>query len=391
MSHISVGPNAHDIQLASLRGWLVLVSFGILFIPAFTLFSNSAARFVVYVLPFLSIVFWVFSSASSHFKTNIRFVVALMVYCLVVVISLTAQWEFVDKLTWINGFRPIFYLVAFIPFMIFSDRSVKALIIIFALTSGALWLTGSGTTRGEFDLSASRGPLESGLAFPLGGILLYTLIRKKYLWSFITLILFFLAFKRIAIGAVLLVAVLMFLTRLCSEIWRLSHRQCATVALLVIAICGVLFNVYYSEVFTYIAQFLSTPQSINSLTMGRLEEFEILQGQYGEQSWFNLFFGNGPGDATRKLIEVTITYPLQVHNSYLLYFYDFGVVGFMLLIAAFWFIYSQNVFGIYLLIYNLIIMITDNNFSHHYHQITYFILIAAMQFEIEGEQTNESG
>ena len=379
--------SAGEIKRAELRGWLVLLTFGALFIPAFTFFSGSGLRFVVYLLPAISLFFWLLSSASHRFLTDNRFIVAIMIYALLPVIGAFMQSEVIDKTTWINAFRPLFYLAIFIPFMMFSDKSVKTLIVIFGLATAALWFSGSGTTRGELDLGESRGLLESGLAFPLGGVLIYCILRKQKLWAFITFILFFIAFKRIAIGAVGLILGMIWLNALIHHHYPTINRyRMAALSLLIFASLTTLINIYYLEFFTLIARLLDTQQSVSYLTMGRLEEFDILYHQYGDQPLLNLLLGNGAGDATRKLVEITITYPLQVHNSFLLYFYDYGVIGFALLMTAFLVIFSRTRFGLYLLAYNIIIMVTDNTFSHHYHQITYFILIAAMHYETQKER-----
>jgi hypothetical protein len=380
---------AQDEQRARMRATLIVLCFGILFIPAFTLFTNSALRFVVYLLPGISIALWLFTSASQRFLTDMRALISLMLYACLPLIGAFMQWEVIDGKTWINAFRPILYLAIFLPLMLFNDRSVKMLAVIYVLASIMLWVTGAGTTRGELDLAESRGPLESGLAFPLGGMLLYFLLRHQWFWSFIVFILFFLAFKRIAFGAFGIIAGLMFLGYYFRLTWGVNRRAFAHFSLLAIAIMATAINVYYVEFFSMIANLLGTEQSLSRLTMGRLEEFQVLYQLFGDQPWRPLLFGNGPGDATRKLVEITITYPLQVHNSFLLYFYDFGVIGFMLLMLAFYVVYSRNAFGLYLYAYNIIIMITDNNFSHHYHQITYFILILAWQYEVEDKPKKE--
>ncbi len=368
-----------NIRQAELRGWLMLLTFGALFVPAFTFFANSGIRFIMYTLPAFSFLYLLATSKGHHIATDNRYVIALTIYAFLPLTGSFMQADAIDKTTWISAFRPIFYLAAFIPFMLFNNKSVRVLTIIFALATLFLWITGSGTTRGDFDLGESKGPLESGLAFPLGGVLCYFLLTRQKFWAFFAFILFFLAFKRIAFGALGLVMGMMFLSYLCNRMWQWNKRTLAIIMFLLTLVAAILMNIYYYEFFIFIARLIGTEQSISYLTMGRLEEFTILHQQYGDQAIENFLFGYGAGDATRKLIEITITYPLQVHNSFLLYFYELGVVGFSLLFLAFFVIFSRSAFGLYLLSYNVIIMVTDNTFNHHYHQITYFILMSAMQ------------
>ncbi|MDG1286993.1 MAG: hypothetical protein P8P30_05435 [Rickettsiales bacterium] len=376
-----------DEKRAQYHGMLLLLTFGLLFIPSFTILSDSGLRFAIYLLPVMSFFYWILSSPSYRFLSNTRFIIALMLYAALVFVGALLSAETIDKLTWVNAMRPIFYLAAFIPLMVFTNKSVKILVIIFAITTLILWLTGSGTTRGAIDLEGSQGPLESGLAFPLGGILIYFILQKSKRWSLFTFFLFFLAFKRIAFAAVLVILALMLINRMVRQAFKLSEYRVAWASMFFILAVAALINVFYFEFFEVVAMVLGgSEQSVSQFTMGRLEEYQILFRQYGNQNLTNLLLGNGAGDATRRLVEITINYPLQVHNSFLLYFYDFGVMGFSLFLLSFLVIFSRTSFGIYLFAYNIIIMVTDNTFSHHYHQITYFILIAAMQYETHSQK-----
>ena len=141
-----------------------------------------------------------------------------------------------------------------------------------------------------------------------------------------------------------------------------------------------MLNLFYVEFFTFLADLMGIEKSITDLTMGRLSEFYVLGMQTGDQPLSQILFGGGPGFATRNLIEVVVTYPLQIHNSYLLYYYDFGVIGFGLFMAAMFTVYSRNALGMYLFAYNCFIMVTDNSYTQHYHQFACFILIAVAEY-----------
>lgn len=371
-----------DEKRAQMHGLMLIFTFGFLFVPSFTLLAESGFRFAIYLLPAFSFLFWLIVSPSYRLLSDMRFIIALVLYAMLLFSGVFFSLETIDQLTWINALRPVFYLAAFIPLMVFDSRAVKLLVVIFGIATFFLWITGSGTTRGEINLEASQGPLESGLAFPLGGILIYFLVTGRKRWSFITFVLFFIAFKRIAFAAVLIVLALMLLNKMLRSAFRLSEYKLALMAMICVLAGTALINIFYFDFFNAVSQFIGGGESVSEFTMGRLQEFDILYQQYGDLALANLLFGHGAGDATRRLVEVTITYPLQVHNSFLLYFYDFGVVGFAFLLLTFLVIFSRTTFGLYLFIYNLIIMVTDNTFTHHYHQITYFVLIAAMQYEM---------
>ena len=375
--------SAYSEEERALRhGIMLIITFGLLFIPSYTFFSGTALRFIFYLFPICSLGYWFFSSPSNRLVYDTRYILALIVYATIVFIGVLLSFDTIDKKTWMDGLKPIFYLAAFIPAMRFNNNSVKALTVVFVIASLALWLTGGGTTRGELDFEQSQGPLESGMAFPLGGILIYFLLKKQKLWAFITFILFFFAFKRVAFAAAFILFALIIFNRIISSLFNLSRYKLALFSTICILVTGVFINVFYYDFFNYLLTFTSGQITVMDITMGRAQEFDILASQYGQQELINLLFGNGPGDATRKLVEITITYPTQVHNSYLLYFYEYGVVGFALLLSCFFILFSRNIFGLYLFAYNLIIMVTDNTFIHHYHQITYFILIAVTDYEL---------
>ncbi len=364
------------------HGRILLIVFGCLFVPSYTIFSGSSLRFIFYLFPFFSLGYWFISSPSNRLAFSTRYVAALMLYSLIVLIGTLLSFDTIDAKTWIDGLKPILYILAFIPAMRFNNNSVKILTVIFLFASIFLWLAGGGTTRGELNFEESQGPLESGMAFPLGGVFIYFLLKKQKLWAFIAFILFFLAFKRVAFAAAFIIFCLIIFNRIISNVFQISKYKLALATMFGILAFGVFINVFYYEFFTYLLGFTSGTMTVMDITMGRAHEFDILSSQYGQQDLINLLFGNGPGDATRKLVEITINYPTQVHNSFLMYFYDFGVVGFAMLLTSFYVIFSRNTFGIYLFAYNLILMVTDNTFIHHYHQITYFILIAVTEYEL---------
>ncbi len=372
---------AHAVEQSRLHASLFLLAFGLLFAPAYSFFTGSPLRFIVYALPIISFALAWILSKGSRFYFNGAFASALVLYIVAILPSIFLQYEPIGWITWINAFKPIFYIIAFIPLMQFTGKSVDGMVLIFALTTVFLWVSGGGTTRGGLDFASSQGLLESGLAFPLGGIFIYCLIFKKRILSVITFLLFFIAFKRIAFSAVIIVLFLYVLTRGISMLLRVRERVLLYIFIPVMIIGAGLANMYYYDFFALLSDILGSEATVSEFTMGRLLEYQILSAQYQGQSVLNILFGNGPGDSTRKLVEVTIDYPLQVHNSYLLYFYDYGIVGFAILLLAFFMIFKQNTFGLYLFLYNLLVMITDNTFIHHFHLISYFILISAAGYE----------
>lgn len=359
-----------------LHGLLIVVTFALAFIPAYTFFSGSPLRFITYLVPILGLAYWLALSA-PRLMYDTRFLVALGIYSLLLTFSAFTTLEIIDKMTWTNALRPVFYLLIFVPYMLFDIRAVRILVGMYAITMLFQSFVGGTHSETGFSLSESRGLLESGLAFPLGAMLIFCLRYKQKWLTLIVFILFLIAFKRIAILSVLVVCLFMAFNIFMSRNFGIRESILALCLVVMAAAGAVMLNIYYFEFFRTAAELLNINQSLYTLTLGRTDEFQILAMQSGEQSLWHVLFGGGPGYATRNLVEVTIDYPLQVHNSYLLHYYDFGVVGFGLFMLGFFIIYSRNVLGMYLYAYNLIVMITDNSYTHHYYQFTCFILIAA--------------
>lgn len=373
-----------------LQGLVLMFFYTLAFVPAFTVFSNSSLRYITYAVPMANLFIW-FLLSPRHLRYDTRFMVALGIYTALLILNAFLTNEDFDQLTWVNALRPVFYMLMFVPFMLFNVTSLKILVVLFGGTMIMQSVTGTTTTAGEIDFAESKGLLESGLAFPLGAILIFCLRYRRKVTTVIVTLLFLAAFKRVSMVAVALVMGMMLFNIIVSRITGIREFRMAIGTALLFLMAGVLLNLFYLEFFTILADLLGVKKSITDLTMGRLSEFYILGMQTGDQPLSQILFGGGPGFATRNLVEVTVTYPLQIHNSYLLYYYDFGVLGFALFMGAMLVIYSRNALGLYLFAYNAFIMVTDNSYTQHYHQFACFILIAVAEYLDQERARKRSG
>jgi hypothetical protein len=371
-----------------LQGLVLMVLYALAFVPAFTVFASSSLRYITYAVPLANIFIWVLLSP-RQLRFDNRFMIAIGLYTALLVITAFLTNEDFDQLTWVNAMRPVFYLMMFVPFMLFNLTSLKMLVALFAGTMILQSITGTTTTAGTIDFEKSQGLLESGLAFPLGAILIFCLRYKRKWTTIIVLFLFLAAFKRVSMVAVALIMGMMIFNLIVARFTGIKESWLAIGTAALFMAMVVMLNLYYIEFFTLMADLMGIEKSITDLTMGRLSEFYILGMQAGDQSLMNILFGGGPGYATRNLIEVVITYPLQIHNSYLLYYYDFGVIGFGLFMAAMFAVYSRNALGMYLFAYNCFIMVTDNSYTQHYHQFACFVLIAVAEY-LEREKAEKA-
>ena len=211
-----------------LQGMVLMVLYSLAFLPAFTLFANSSLRYITYAVPLANLFIWLLISP-RELRYDTRFIIAIGLYSLLLVISAFLTNEAFDQFTWVNAMRPVFYLLMFVPFMLFNVTSLKILVVLFGGTMVMQSLTGTTTTMGEIDFAESKGLLESGLAFPLGAILIFCLRYRRKATTVIVLLLFLAAFKRVSIVAVILIMGMMIMNLILARLTGIKETKLAIV------------------------------------------------------------------------------------------------------------------------------------------------------------------
>ena len=164
------------------------------------------------------------------------------------------------------------------------------------------------------------------LAFCLGAYIIYMLYRPvKKLW-FITLFAlscfcFLAALKRIAVFAMVIVAVIRIIIWLFSKLSERAEKRCINIIMLIAAVLLVAYIwVIKAGVFT-----LMEKGGID--TSGRAYIYSHVNNYY---SFSPLFVGNGIGFLTYQLNEVVSLGVSAVHNDFLQFFVDLGFFGYIL-------------------------------------------------------------
>ncbi len=223
----------------------------------------------------------------------------------------------------------------------------------------------------NIDILASDGVLESVMAFPLGVIVLYAVRTRRLVFGLVTGLLFFAAYKRIAIMAV--IGVLAFE-------WAVVHlglarRRKALAILLVIGLS--LTSLFSMQLFEYGAQFVGGENvSANSLSLGRFEFSVAIWHEVGAAPMAKLLFGHGPGSAD-AIVQAANDHASNPHNDWLKIFVDYGAFGFVLFHLILVRMFTGSPFGVLVYVYTAIVMTTDNSLIYTFHHVIVLVVLRA--------------
>jgi hypothetical protein len=221
------------------------------------------------------------------------------------------------------------------------------------------------------DILASDGILESVMAFPLGVIVLYAFRTRRLVFGLVTGILFFAAYKRIAIMAV--IAVLAFEWAIVT--FGLARRRRALAIVLVILLS--LSSLFSMQLFEYGAKFVGGENvSANSLSLGRFEFSVAIWREVEAAPMAKLLFGHGPGSAD-TIVQTADDHASNPHNDWLKIFVDYGAFGFVLFHLILLRMFAGSPFGILIYLYTAIVMTTDNSLIYTFHHVIVLVVLRA--------------
>ncbi|MDE7009115.1 MAG: hypothetical protein K2P07_13335, partial [Lachnospiraceae bacterium] len=313
-------PCAVGILFLALLNFIVTVRPG----RTIVLVRHTVAQVFPYLIPFLfSAVIWVVSGAESI--AIINGVGMIVPQILSVLIAAATLYLFGEK-------GALYCLGAMC-----AANFIKVLTV--AVEGGI------GDFLEEFYLllvsfSAQNGPLMqqleiNDLTFAFGPFLIYLLLwRKKiphsFLWFFVTLILFLLGLKRIAIPAVALGFVVAFFVRMLPEKAARQAAMCLAAGMIIVSfmyIVGI-----RSGLFLYMEEKLG----IN--TMGRVAMFANLEPYYDISI---TYMGKGTGFerfvdwASGVEYQVPLRTLMPIHNDFLRMYMNIGFAGYWIWIISF--------------------------------------------------------
>lgn len=226
------------------------------------------------------------------------------------------------------------------------------------------------------------------LAFCLGAYLIYMLYKpQKKVWFWVlfglSLICFLAAFKRIAIIAMAVVAVIRIVLLLVNKI---SDKAVMRTSNAIMIIAAVLLVGYIAVIK---ADLFSTLESMGVDTSGRAFVYSHVNEYY---RFSPSFVGNGIGFLTYQLNEVVSLGVSAVHNDFLQFFIDLGFFGYILWLLSMTLLRTKYfgrggdndtaVITVLLTVYLIIVSSTDNT-------INYPLLTTVMGMIIMGNNYTE--
>ncbi len=223
--------------------------------------------------------------------------------------------------------------------------------------------------RLSIDFSKSVGLIESTLAFPLGIVFLYYFHERKWVRSLIAVLLLFVAFKRIALFAVVIAVFLDVAFRL------VGARGINKFAALGFVIVFSLMALLSEQIFAFYAEEVATSRmSANEVSLGRWQHATLLWDHIASHGWSHTVMGFGPG-AADDLVNSNDDSFDNPHNDWLKLFFDYGIIGFISAHAILFILFSRNSLGLMIYIYTAILMMTDNVLIYIFYFVYIFLII----------------
>jgi hypothetical protein len=349
----------------SLIGWSsAVVTVAVLVV--WTAADGEQAKYILYTLPFALFLLHVLLRDFS-LQIDRQGCVALGAYTLVALLSLLHNRGLGPY-----GIRDLAIIWSYLLIFTLHSSAPRGTVALVAMGLSACLAIEAA--RDGFHLSinllTSEGLVESGLAFPLGIIVLYYLHEKRWLAAAIVFVLFFAASKRIAlIGAL---AALVFDPTL-RTLGLGRHARWIAAALVAASSIVGLFTM---QIFEWGADFIQRDGiSASEVSLGRFDFARVLWEAINEGSLGDLLFGFGPGAADATVVAAGFVE--NPHNDWLKVFFDYGIAGFVAMQVAFFCLFSKSAFRRLIYIYTAILMITDNTLIYMFHQVIIFLVVQA--------------
>jgi O-antigen ligase len=358
-----VGPA--DVRIGVL---LSIVAVAVLSIwNAATLFEGSNLKYILYTLPPL---IWAIFVIALRGRINIerRSVYALGIYLFVSAISVLnsdhVDWYTLRDLSIIGSYIAVFAL------FFRSPRFVADALLGFCLIATVTVLLVRGISS-DMSITHPQGHqlLESVVSFPAGLLVLYYVSQRQWGRGLITLVLFVLAFKRIAfvgVGAVLCLEICMYIFQRRRPVGRIA----TTAAVAMISIVA-LFSL---QIFEFLAILLDeTDASANSVSLGRADMAAELWRQIYAADISQVLMGFGPGAADRHLFVAG--FELNPHNDWLKILFEYGIVGFVGLHVVLRLLLPNTSLGNNFYLFTAILMTTGNPLIYTYYFVALFLIV----------------
>ena len=340
------------------------------FIPLyFNIGEGSAVRLFLYVVPMMFMFESLLISGLRLKKTLalLLLVFALLYFTRAVTGSFTEFKEFT--------FILLSLFVAALPFRI-PDKFIVAVLMAGAASVLITALTSNTGELGSLIMS-SQGFAESslGLIIPLVTILFF--MQKRWFLFLAGIVITFLMFKRIALGAMIVVLLFDYLSLFTKHVVLARALKWGLfVFALFISLNSVMIFDWLSD---QVSRQLNFTVSANALSSGRYNATTIfLQKIDQDRTWFNWIFGFGSGYST-SLLETSLELDgknfLLLHNDFLRILVDYGVLGLGVVVIGYLKALNGSRVVSAFAVYSVFIFVTDNVATYLIYWIVLILLL----------------
>ena len=297
---------------------VVLIAISILGPP---LLGMAEIRYAVYVIPYLVFLVWL-AKGQVSFCLNRQVAPFLFLLFLMCLTAYDADYNWLKKAYFVIVYSIIFFLFD----MTRATINIRAFNLLFIAAFGISELLAesgqSGDVFFESSFSFSESRLESTYAFPLGLFAIFFLVQKQYIWFLLNVLLAIFAFKRIVIGAIVMVLVASLIPGR-SKKFIVNPYVITSVAVLIIT---VLIDLASGKYDALVSNHFGV--SANQLLMGRQVIWaEALDAANYSFETF-VIYGFGHGEVTSILQTLHSGRDILLHSDLLLVLLEHGFISF---------------------------------------------------------------
>lgn len=350
---------------------IVVLFLGVSVVIWFFFLAASQIRYIIYLFPVVGLAVSLARGRRLSFDLS-----GLSLFIVMVSLFLFGffRMEILSSYFWRDVLAVLSYTAFFAFRWRFRDEHVAFLAVCFVgIYVGEIGLT-SGFQNMTFDMTTSEANSESMVALAIGAFAVYFLTRGHILYGLLLVLFMMLGFKRIALGACL-IGILAGLVLNVFQGYFTAKRVRQALAL-AIACTGLLTTLYFTVIVSNVASYLDLREDLNIITQGRyvlqMEAWSSLKSG----DWSSVLFGRGSGVANDLSLIWSQSRVDHMHSEYMKWLIDFGIVGTLLIIAAFSWFFARHQGSLTIWVYLAVLFLTENIFV--YSGFMAAIMIAAM-------------
>ena len=227
------------------------------------------------------------------------------------------------------------------------------------------------------------GKAEDSFAFVFGAFAIYYVYKKRWLFVPVSVILMYLADKKIAFLAVVAAVAVMLL------LWLFKKSKILALTIWSLGVSGIFYYIYaiHSGVLKHLCY------SMGIIGHGRMTMYDRFRAMY-EFSPF--FFGNGLGNIANILDCWAIPTYDHLHNDLLKFYFELGFIGFLIFMVSYGvtFYVAEKKFGksqmcglLAMAVHSMILFMTDNVSVYILYLVPVYSICFAMIVSEEKQST----